>query len=73
VSVRIEIDAVACEANGVCTQLMPEALILDDEDQLHLRLAVIPASLEQRARAAVRGCPRQALRLVEVDQVDQPA
>ncbi|MFO7566556.1 MAG: ferredoxin [Enhygromyxa sp.] len=64
-SLRIEIDALACEANGVCTQLLPEALELDDDDLLHRRLAVLPAALEQRAGEAVRRCPRQALRLVE--------
>jgi ferredoxin len=61
---RIEIDALVCEANGVCSELLPEVLTLDDDDQLRLRLAVIPATLEQRAREAVRRCPRQALRLV---------
>lgn len=62
---RIEIDTLACEANGVCTQVLPEALELDDEDVLHLRLAVIPAQLLDRARRAVEMCPRQALRLRE--------
>lgn len=63
-SLRIEIDRMACEANGVCEELLPEALKLDDEDELHLRLAVLPAELEERARRAVQACPRQALRLV---------
>jgi ferredoxin len=65
VSVRVEIDALLCEANGVCSDILPEGFELDEEDRLHLRLAVIPAALEQRAREAVRRCPRQALRLVE--------
>jgi ferredoxin len=65
VSLRIEIDALACEANGVCAEILPEALELDEDDQLRPRLAVLPAALEQRAREAVRRCPRQALRLVE--------
>lgn len=64
-SLRLEIDHDTCEANGVCEQLLPEALRLDDDDRLHLRLAQLPAALEQRAREAVRACPRQALRVVE--------
>lgn len=60
---KLVIDEVACEANGVCTRILPEALELDDEDQLHLRLAVIPAALQDKAKRAVQQCPRQALRL----------
>ncbi|PRQ01999.1 ferredoxin [Enhygromyxa salina] len=60
---RLIIDVIACEANGACTRILPEALELDDEDQLHLRLAVIPPELEDKAERAVRVCPRQALRL----------
>lgn len=67
-SLRIEIDRDACEANGVCEELAPQLLRLDDEDRLHLRVAEVPAALEDQAREAVRACPRQALRLVE----DQP-
>ncbi len=64
-SVRIKIDAIACEANGVCTEILPEALELGDDEVLRLRLAVVPAQLEDRAREAARSCPRQALRIVE--------
>jgi ferredoxin len=64
VSVRIEIDRDACEANGVCVELVPEALELGDDDVLRLRLAVLPTELEPRAREAARGCPRQALRVI---------
>ena len=60
---KLIIDPLLCEANGVCTRILPEALELDAEDALQLRLATIPAQLEQRARKAVHSCPRQALRL----------
>ena len=63
---RLVIDAVACEANGVCTELLPQVLELDDDDDtLRLRLTVVPAALEERARQAVRACPRQALSIAE--------
>lgn len=64
-SLAIEVDEIACEANGVCTEILPRVLELDDEDVLHVRLNVVPSELEQRAREAVARCPRQALRLVE--------
>lgn len=63
-SVRIEIDRNACEANGVCVGVVPEALELGDDDVLHLRLTLLPADLEQRAREAARSCPKQALRVI---------
>ena len=63
---RLVIDAVACEANGVCTELLPQVLELDDDDDtLRLRLTVVPAEFEERARQAVRACPRQALSIAE--------
>jgi ferredoxin len=66
VSVRIELDRDACEANGLCVELVPEALELGDDDGLRVRLTVLPDALEQRARAAARSCPRQALRVVRI-------
>lgn len=60
---RVVIDPVACEANGVCTRILPQVLELDDDDVLHLRIATVPTHLEERARQAVRDCPRQALRV----------
>lgn len=63
-SLRIEIDSNACEANGLCVEFLPEALELGDDDVLRLRLAVLPAALEQRAREAAQSCPRQALRVI---------
>jgi ferredoxin len=66
VSMRIEIDPNACEANGICVEFVPEVLALGDDDVLRLRLAVLPAELEQRAREAARSCPRQALRVIRI-------
>jgi ferredoxin len=66
VSVRIEIDPKVCEANGLCVELVPEALELGDDDVLRLRLEVLPAELERRAREAAQSCPRQALRVIRI-------
>lgn len=65
-SVRIEIDPDACEGNGSCVRIVPEALELGDDDVLRLRLTVVPVELEERARAAAHSCPRQALRVVRL-------
>jgi ferredoxin len=67
VSVRLEIDRDACEANGVCVAFVPEALELGDDDVLRRRLTVLPAELEPRAREAARACPRRALQVIPIE------
>jgi ferredoxin len=63
--VRVIVDAVLCEGNGVCTQVAPDVFELGDDDQA--RVLVEHPTEEQRARieTAVRRCPRQAIRLRE--------
>ena len=62
---RVEVDRDACEANAVCAGLVPEVFEVDDEDNLHIHVAEIPAELADRVRHAVGSCPKAALRLVE--------
>jgi ferredoxin len=64
-TVRVEVDRDACEANAVCAGLVPEVFEVDDEDNLHILVAEIPAELADRVRHAVGSCPKAALRLVE--------
>jgi ferredoxin len=62
---RIVVDRDLCESNGVCVRAAPDMFVIDDDDKL--RLLVERPSPEQldKARAAVRRCPRQALTLVD--------
>ena len=62
---RIVVDRDLCESNAVCVKTAPDMFVIDDSDKL--RLLVEEPSSEQmdRARAAVRRCPRRALTLVE--------
>ncbi len=62
---RVIVDRDACEANGVCAGLVPEAFELDDEDELHIKLEVIPGNLADSVRHAVKSCPKAALSLEE--------
>ncbi len=62
--VRVEVDEDRCEANAVCQGLAPEVFRVDDDDQLHLLVSEVPSGLEQSVEAAVRGCPKAALRTV---------
>lgn len=61
---RVEVDEDRCEANAVCQGLAPDVFRVDDDDQLHLLVAEVPSGLEQSVEAAVRGCPKAALRTV---------
>ena len=60
---HIVVDPTMCEANGVCAEVLPEVLDLGDDDVLRVRLRTMPPGLLERAREAVRVCPKQALRL----------
>jgi len=61
---RLHVDWTACDAHGLCTELLPELL---DRDQWGYPLPrndlTVPADLERHAHQATRLCPRLALRL----------
>ncbi|PZG26605.1 ferredoxin [Spongiactinospora gelatinilytica] len=62
---KVEVDPMICEANGVCTGLAPEVFELDDDDELRVLLPEPPLALADRVRHAVRSCPKAALTLSE--------
>ncbi len=60
---RIRLDIIACDGRGVCAELLPERIELDDWgypiiDQTPMRGLVL-----EHARRAVAACPVLALRL----------
>ena len=59
----LNIDRVACDGRGICAELLPELLDLDDWGYPIVHVAVIPAHLEDLARRAVDACPVMAFRL----------
>jgi ferredoxin len=61
--VRILVDPIACEAHGLCAELLPEAITLDDWGYPVIASGELPESLEPLARRAVSACPTLALRL----------
>ena len=70
---KIKVDWDLCEANAVCMDVAPGLFKVDDDDNFHHLLqgdsddvsGVIPAGEEDKAREAVRLCPRQALSIVD--------
>ena len=62
---RLEVDWQACDARGLCAELLPEAVALDEWGYPVVTGEVPPAAVGD-AREAVRSCPRLALRLRDV-------
>ena len=60
---RLVVDPIACDAHGLCAELLPERVTLDDWGYPWIDGSPIPESLEPQAKRAVAQCPRLALRL----------
>ncbi len=64
-SVRIRINPIACEAHGLCVELLPELIRLDDWGYPIIEHPEVPADLLGLADRAVEACPTLALILEE--------
>ena len=60
---RLVVEWPLCDGNGVCTFEAPELLEIDDDDNLVVLSEVIADPLLAKAEAAVRICPKHALRI----------
>ena len=60
---RLRVDPIACDGRGLCPEVLPEMITLDDWGFPVLRDAEVPPGLLDEAAEAVRLCPRLALRL----------
>jgi len=59
----LRIDRIRCDGHGLCAELLPELVRLDDWGYPIIKPATVPASLVEHARRAVDACPVVALRL----------
>ena len=64
----LRVDPILCRAHGLCAELVPEVVDLDEWGYAKIHGNVPPLVLAE-ARAAVAACPTLALRLVR----DEPA
>jgi ferredoxin len=60
---RLVIDRIACTGHGLCAELFPEHLTLDEWGYPIQAPGPIPASLTRHVRRAVAACPALALRM----------
>jgi ferredoxin len=63
---RLALDPIACDGYGICHELFPERIELDDWGFPIVNSAPIHADDVRHARRAVAACPRLALRLVAI-------
>jgi ferredoxin len=61
---RLRVNPIACEAHGMCAELLPEAISLDEWGYPIIDGAPLPPKLVAHAKRAAQACPTFAL-LVE--------
>ena len=62
---RIRVNPIACEAHGLCEELLPELIRLDDWGYPIIDQPDVPGELLGLANRAVEACPTLALVLEE--------
>jgi len=60
---QLRVDPIACQAHGLCADLLPELIDLDEWGYPILPSTAVPAALLPDARRAGTACPTLALRL----------
>lgn len=63
----LALDIVTCDGRGICAEILPERVRLDDWGYPMIDAAPITPALARRAAQAVRYCPKLALRLVPAE------
>jgi ferredoxin len=59
----LQVDPTDCAAHGLCAELLPERIILDEWGYPILERSPLPHSLVKAAQRAAAACPTLALRL----------
>ncbi|MFF4728354.1 ferredoxin [Streptomyces mirabilis] len=60
---RLDVDWTACQGHGLCAELLPEHIKLDEWGYPLLGEAPLPPTTLKRARRAAADCPVLALKL----------
>jgi ferredoxin len=64
-SERLTVDMIACDGHGVCAEMVPELVGLDEWGYPIVSATPVPPDLRKHARRAVSLCPRLALTLTK--------
>jgi ferredoxin len=60
---HLRLNPIACDAHGLCAELLPERISLDEWGYPLIDESELPAELIEHARRAVAACPTMALLL----------
>jgi ferredoxin len=60
---QLRVDPTACTGHGLCAELLPELVALDEWGYPILADQPVPRGLDREARRAVTDCPALALKL----------
>jgi ferredoxin len=60
-SMRVRINPIACDAHGLCVELLPELFRFDDWGYPIIESELVPSDLEALARMAADDCPTLAI------------
>jgi ferredoxin len=63
---QLRVNPIACSGHGLCAELLPELVTLDEWGYPLLADQVVPARLARQARRAVTDCQALALLLSDV-------
>jgi ferredoxin len=72
-AVTIAIDRIACDGRGVCAELLPELVELDDWGYPIVAPGSVPPHLVDHAKRAVTYCPVLAFKLRPTQSADSRA
>jgi ferredoxin len=73
VKLRLELNPIACEAHGLCAEILPERIHLDEWGYPILDGEPIDDDLVAHARRAAAACPTLALRVLARERSRQAA
>jgi ferredoxin len=62
---HVQVDPIACEAYGYCSELLGEMVTLDEWGYPIVSDEPVPHALVAMAKKAARDCPRRAFMLTE--------
>jgi len=63
---KLQVNPIACSGHGLCAELLPELISLDEWGYPVIADQGVPPRLARQARRAVTDCPALALRLAAV-------
>ncbi len=58
---QLRVNPIACEAHGMCAELLPERIALDEWGYPIIDQQPLPPELVEHARRAAQACPTFAL------------